>query len=602
MKKVIHWFQGLKLNIKFTIIIILFLMISMAIFAGVLFYNMEQNVIDQQKASMEYDMEKNQGQVLKNVDAINMSMQFFLNDTGLLKFLNGVKTGESISTEEVLEFYNRDIASLERMVNNNSYLYQVRVYVESESMQEMMPILFRQSRMENLAWSADANLEGWKFDYVDNLFSEKGLNQQKKIMSRVTEITDFENGKIGTLEVAMDMETMFPGLYEQQEGMFSCFSDENGIRYMGSNEPEQAAEYIDAALENGKKEKESATYYSKVGKEKLVIGRLYLKELNGTLICVHNITDEVQKVYDMRTVYIISMILLLVVLAFVIDWIVCSVLHKFYDILHSIRKIQKGDLDVVIEDCGTDEMGELGRQINKMMEHIHILMEENINRELLAKNSEIRALQNQINAHFIYNVLESIKMMAEIEEKYEISDAITSLGKLLRYSMKWVSGNVTVREEVEYIRNYLALINLRFDYEIFLSLKIPNEVMLQEIPKMSLQPIVENAIYHGIEELAEDTTIYIKGIVQGTDCVIEITDSGKGMTEEQVKEIYSKISGEIETSGGKGNGIGLKNVQDRIHINFGMEYGIQIASKLGCYTKIMVKIPMKFKEKSEEEA
>ncbi len=602
MKKVIHWFQGLKLNIKFTIIIILFLMISMAIFAGVLFYNMEQNVIDQQKASMEYDMEKNQGQVLKNVDAINMSMQFFLNDTGLLKFLNGVKTGESISTEEVLEFYNRDIASLERMVNNNSYLYQVRVYVESESMQEMMPILFRQSRMENLAWSADANLEGWKFDYVDNLFSEKGLNQQKKIMSRVTEITDFENGKIGTLEVAMDMETMFPGLYEQQEGMFSCFIDENGIRYMGSNEPEQAAEYIDAALENGKKEKESATYYSKVGKEKLVIGRLYLKELNGTLICVHNITDEVQKVYDMRTVYIISMILLLVVLAFVIDWIVCSVLHKFYDILHSIRKIQKGDLDVVIEDCGTDEMGELGRQINKMMEHIHILMEENINRELLAKNSEIRALQNQINAHFIYNVLESIKMMAEIEEKYEISDAITSLGKLLRYSMKWVSGNVTVREEVEYIRNYLALINLRFDYEIFLSLKIPNEVMLQEIPKMSLQPIVENAIYHGIEELAEDTTIYIKGIVQGTDCVIEITDSGKGMTEEQVKEIYSKISGEIETSGGKGNGIGLKNVQDRIHINFGMEYGIQIASKLGCYTKIMVKIPMKFKEKSEEEA
>jgi len=97
---------------------------------------------------------------------------------------------------------------------------------------------------------------------------------------------------------------------------------------------------------------------------------------------------------------------------------------------------------------------------------------------------------------------------------------------------------------------------------------------------MSLQPIVENAIYHGIEELAEDTTIYIKGIVQGKDCVIEITDSGKGMTGEQVQELYRKISGEIETSGGKGNGIGLKNVQDRIHINFGMKYGIEIASKL----------------------
>lgn len=602
MKRIVQRFQGLKLNIKFTVIIIIFLMISMAVLAGILFYNMEQNVIDQQKTSMEYNMEKNQGQVRKNVDAINMSTQFFLNDTGLLYFLNGVKTGENMSTEEMLEFYNQDIASLERMVNNNPYLYQIRVYVDSDSMQEMMPVLFRQSRMEKLAWSADASWEGWKFDYIDNLFAENGLTQQKKIMSLVTEITDFGNGKIGTLEVAMSMETMFPGLYEQQEGTFSCFIDENGNRYMGGNEPEQAAEYIDAVLEKEESKKESATYYTKVGKEKLVVGQLSLKEFNGTLICIHNITDEVQTVYDMRTIYIISMILLLIVLAFGINRIVRGVLRKFYDILHSIRKIQKGDLDVVIEDCGTDEMGELGRQINKMMEHIHILIEENITRELLAKNSEIRALQNQINAHFIYNVLESIKMMAEIEEKYDISDAITSLGKLLRYSMKWVSRNVTVREEVEYIRNYLALINLRFDYEIFLSLNIPEEVMIQEIPKMSLQPIVENAIYHGIEELAEDTTIYIKGIVQGRDCVIEITDSGKGMTEGQVQELYRKISGEIEASGGKGNGIGLKNVQDRIHINFGMKYGIEIASKLGCYTKIMVKIPMKYRETSEAEA
>lgn len=602
MKRIVQRFQGLKLNIKFTVLIIIFLMISMAVLAGVLFYNMEQNVIDQQKASMEYNIEKSQGQVLKNVDAINMSTQFFLNDTGLLNFLNEAKTGKSIRTEEMLDFYNRDIASLERMVNNNPYLYQVRVYVDSESIQEMMPILYQQSRMEKLAWSADASVDGWKFDYVDNLFAEGGLAQQKKIMSLVTEITDFENGKIGTLEVAMDMETMFPGLYEKQEETFSCFIDENGKRYVGGNESKRVAEYIDAVLENDESKKESVTYYTKVGKEKLVVGQLSLKELNGTLICINNITDEVQTVYDMRAVYIICMILLLMILAFVINWIVRGVLHKFYDILHSIRKIQKGNLEVVIEDCGTDEMGELGRQINKMMEHIHILIEENINRELLVKNSEIRALQNQINAHFIYNVLESIKMMAEIEEKYDISDAITSLGKLLRYSMKWVSGNVTVQEEVEYIRNYLALINLRFDYEIFLSLNIPEEVMIQEIPKMSLQPIVENAIYHGIEELAEDTTIYIKGMVQGQDCVIEITDSGKGMTEEQVQELYRKISGEIETSGGKGNGIGLKNVQDRIHISFGMKYGIEIASKLGCYTKIMVKIPMKYREKSEAEA
>ena len=155
-------------------------------------------------------------------------------------------------------------------------------------------------------------------------------------------------------------------------------------------------------------------------------------------------------------------------------------------------------------------------------------------------------MQNQINAHFIYNVLESIKMMAEIDEEYAISDAVTALGKLLRYSMKWVSGNVLVEQELEYIKNYMALINLRFDYEIYLSLNLPELVLKQEIPKMSLQPIVENAIYHGIEQMAEDTNIYIKGILDGDDCVIEITDAGKGMSEEEVEKLRLKIAGKIE--------------------------------------------------------
>lgn len=327
-----------------------------------------------------------------------------------------------------------------------------------------------------------------------------------------------------------------------------------------------------------------------------MIGYMPLKELGGTLVSVYDITDKVQQVYDMRTVFIVSMILILIMVAFFINFIVRGLLRKFYDILHSIRKVQKGDLDVVIEDCGTDEMGELGMQINKMLERIKQLMEDNLNRELLMKNSEIRALQNQINAHFIYNVLESIKMMAEIDEEYEISDAITSLGKLLRYSMRWTSGNVTVEEEVEYIKNYIALINLRFDYEIFLSLNLPPLILKQKIPKMSLQPIVENAIYHGIEELAEDTTIYVKGIEKEGDCMIEITDAGKGMTQEEVAELYKKISGEIETSGGSGNGIGLKNVQDRIQMNFGKKYGIEIISKLDCYTKVMVRIPLQGQE------
>ena len=152
---------------------------------------------------------------------------------------------------------------------------------------------------------------------------------------------------------------------------------------------------------------------------------------------------------------------------------------------------------------------------------------------------------------------------------------------------------------MEYIKNYMALINLRFDYEIYLSLNLPEIILQQEIPKMSLQPIVENAIYHGIEQMAEDTNIYIKGRVEGNDCVIEITDAGRGMTEEEVAQLRQKIAGELDSSGGSGNGIGLKNVQDRIQIAFGGAYGIEVASQIGCYTKIIVRIPMTHRGEAE---
>jgi two-component system sensor histidine kinase YesM len=184
-------------------------------------------------------------------------------------------------------------------------------------------------------------------------------------------------------------------------------------------------------------------------------------------------------------------------------------------------------------------------------------------------------------------------MMAEIDEEYEISDAITALGKMLRYSMKWVSGNVILSEELEYIRNYLKLMNLRYDFEVILSVNIPEELMDQEIPKMSLQPIVENAVLHGIEPVMTDTTVYIKARQEGSEFIVEVTDSGRGMTEDELKHIEEGIRGEVETAGGKGNGIGLKNVEDRIRLSFGKEYGLSIYSEYGKYTKVSVRLPRK---------
>lgn len=593
-QKLLTKYNGLGLNVKFMLLIILFIEAVVGIFSIFLFYNMQRNTIQEKVTAIHYEMDRQHAQIRKNVDGINMSTQFFLNDQALQDFLVELKQGHKMSADRLNAFYHDNIAAMERMVNSNLYLYQIRVYADQDDMQEMMPVLYSRDRMNRLAWAQDNQLYGWKFNYADTIFDSYTVAQNNRIMSLVTSIEDYEHGELAVLEVSMTMDTMFEGLYHANDGMVVCFVDEAGQQYYGSKE-DRDNPYIQAALENFCVGRGEQFKHRIMDGAEIIAGCVEIKELAGTLVCVQDISGAVGKIRRMRNGFVIIMILLIPFLAAGINVVVKSVLQQFYRIIDAIKRVQEGDLNVVIENCGTDEMGELADQVNKMLTEINHLMKEQLDRELLVKNSEIKALQNQINAHFIYNVLESIKMMAEIEEQYDISDAVTTLGKLLRYSMRWTTGNVTVAEEIEYIKNYLKLMNIRFDYEIFLSLNIPECIYAQQIPKMSLQPIVENAIYHGIEQMAEDTNIYIKGLVEDKSCVIEITDAGRGMSEEEVERLYKKISGEIETTGGSGNGIGLKNVQDRIKINFGEEYGIEIASKLGCYTKIMVRIPLQEK-------
>lgn len=613
MEGIKRWFSKQKLNVKFTWVIGIIVILPVIAIYMTLFNNIKQNAIKEELSNIQYQMNENYGEIRKTVELCNMSTQFFLNTQSLNDFLIKLKDNIPIETAELVAFNKNDIGMLERLVNSNPYLYQVRVYALNDDFPEMMPILYKKERMMQLPW-ADEYISGeWQFNYKDVIFPESVMNSAEHMMSLVTTIEDYEKGEIGVLEVAVRMDTIFPDIFQVDDTRWGCFIDNSGnihsngksTVYSQTDESvqvkETSTEESSSKWEDMKDEiisqvpidaGEESYIHAVIDGEQVIIGYLPVKELSGHIIQLVSIESKIGNINQQRNLNLVVLMAAFLLLVILINQIVKALLRRFYRILKTIREVQKGDIDVVVTDCGPDEMGELGTQINKMLEKIKKLIDENVKRELLMKDSELRALQNQINAHFIYNVLESIKMMAEVKEEYDISDAVTSLGKLLRYSMKWAGGNVTIEQEIEYIKNYLDLINLRFDYKITLALKIPDCIYKQEIPKMSLQPIVENAIIHGIEELAEDACIYMKAIIEGNDFLIEITDSGQGMSQDEVERLRRKILGDIQIGGGSGNGIGLKNVQDRIQMAFGSEYGIQIVSLKGCYTKVILKIPM----------
>lgn len=423
------------------------------------------------------------------------------------------------------------------------------------------------------------------------------LNSSQHLMGLIGEIKKEDGESLGIVEVAVDMETFFPEMFSEDPKTWAFFQvNGQNIYDEGKSEINDIWDKIKAFIPEAVEKHIPVVKYLKIDGKALLIAVLEVKELSGTYIQVYNLEEQMQKLMVIE--YIIVTVLLLVfgLLAWVVDLIVKTLLKSFYKMLNVVHQVQQGKLEQRVPNPGRDEIGNLSCQFNKMLDRIQILMKENMEREVLIKNTEIKALQNQINVHFIYNVLEAVKMMAEIREEYDISDSVTALGELLRYGMKWTSSNVKIREELEYIRNYVQLMNLRYDFEIILAVNIPEKIQEQKIPKMSLQPIVENAICHGMEETGEDATIYIKAICREKEYDIEITDSGRGMSQKQVERLNQRIEGEIEESGGAGNGIGLKNIQDRIHIMFGKEYGLYVISKEGCFTKVGLRLPYIEKE------
>jgi two-component system sensor histidine kinase YesM len=589
MGNILRTVAGWKLNRKFTLIIFLIVFIPVMALTSILFSTTRQTLIREKIGNIRLDMEQMHARIQKTVDVCQITTQALSSNASLLSYLRRVKSGDVIAVMDSLNFFRSDIATLGKLMYANPYLYQIRVFADSNTMPEMMPILYRTDRMRRLNWAQEPYLSGgWHFNYSDKLFPDYITTQTKHLMSLVTTIVDPIAGDVGIVETAVLMDNMLPGLFSASPLDFLCFESAGGGRYYDDSPGNPWGAHADEILSAAQ-----GFTQQKLDGQEILLAALPIPELSGRLVRAVSLEPEYSAIRRQLLIFYLCMAVFLGLLAVAINLVVKAVLRRFYAVTGAIGEVQKGNLDVIMPSSGSDEVSHMAVQINIMLDKIKQLMADNTKRELLAKNAEIRALQNQINAHFIYNVLESIKMTAEVEERYEIANAVTALGKLLRYSMKWSSQSVTVKEEIEYIRNYVALINLRFEYSIFLSLRVPDTILNQKIPKMSLQPIVENAICHGLEQIAQDAYIYMKGTVEGGDCLIEITDPGRGMSKEQLDTLHKKLSGELEADGGAGNGIGLKNVQDRLRITFGEGYGLTILSKQDYYTKVSVRIPLR---------
>lgn len=271
-----------------------------------------------------------------------------------------------------------------------------------------------------------------------------------------------------------------------------------------------------------------------------------------------------------------------------------GILKPLKDLEKTMNKVEIGDLNVHIEMERSDEIGSLSKNFNNMIKQLRE-MKDSIYREQEAKReAELSALQAQINPHFLYNTLDSIKWMAMVNGQNNICEMITALVSLLRSSINKGREIIAIREEINNVKNFIQIQRLRY-YDTFDVIYDLDETLMQcRIPKLILQPLVENALFHGLNNTADGGRIYINLRKSNNNILIEVIDNGKGMDKEELEGIYTNRINQ------KFSGVGIKNVDERLKLHFGEQYGLKFFSEPGKGTKVEVLMPITYANEKED--
>ena len=304
--------------------------------------------------------------------------------------------------------------------------------------------------------------------------------------------------------------------------------------------------------------------------------------IKGTGISLNNLKTR------LFIVFVIFLIIFIVIL--INTYISFRVTNPIRELEKSVKKLEEGNLDADIYMGGSYEVQHLGKSVQDMQHRIKGLMQDIVTEHEEKRKSEFDSLQAQINPHFLYNTLDIIVWQIENEKQSEAVHTVTALARFFRLSLGKGRNIVTVKDEIEHVKNYLMIQHMRFKNKFDYEFEISENVLELSSLKLMLQPLVENAIYHGMEFMDGDGLITIKAWRENEELYLSVADNGLGMTEEKVGLV---LSGKGNSGNGRGSGIGVKNVNERIKLYFGEDYGLIIDSEPDEGTTIIIHLPAK---------
>jgi len=605
----------MKLQTKLVGAYIFIILVPIIVFSIYLFNDFYENTVKEMMRSNQYITDMEYNNIMNNIDLMERAAQLMLSDGEVKDYMT---VSQELDTLSLLEFSNNVVPNLQRIQFNNPNIAHIRMFSNNPYIKEMWPIFLDESRVRDKPWynkvMQNQGVELWQFEPEDRDVLQRATTmvpEKKPKVSLLREINYDYLGTAGIVQIDMYLDEFLPKVFSsvQDEQSQMLMMDNDSQVYYNTTYPllaKVSTDELKQQLDQTIKGDPAASYFEiAFNGEPFICIFKKLDRLDAYLINVVSLQDSLHKASISRNTIIVVSILLILILS-VITYLTSRLLFKrLRQLQNSMKSVRNGNFQVNIDVHGGGEVGEIASHFKMLMKKINGLIADAVNKQAAAKEAELNALKNQIDSHFLYNTLENLKMLAEVEGQYVISDSLTSLGGMMRYNLQWTSNYVRLKDEIKHIRNYIAIMNVRYNDRISLQLYVSPAHMEQEILKMSLQPIVENAVKHGMqtttdgEELPLVLSIKVDDLQDAT--IIEIIDNGRGISAERQQRInqmirmndldFRQIYRDSEDKPYKGSGIGLRNVNQRVEMNYGTQYGISIQSVEGKYTSVSIKLP-----------
>ena len=443
---------------------------------------------------------------------------------------------------------------------------------------------------------AEKPADAYQLEVVDNPFFKKNGEKMIPIVRKLD--VAGSNSKEGWGFLGFSAKLYEEELRKANNGDTMLVASQSGTIIAEENTDIYSAEELEIIIRDLlQREELSGVFRQKVQGEQCLIAYSH-HAMSGILTCeimpVRFISNEKMLITCLAVFLFISCLVVGTGLAVIFS----NRLRKPVALLNSqVKKIGNGDFSPNPSIESEDELGEIGRGINKMSARISNLLAKSVEDEREKKNLEIKMLQAQINPHFLYNTLDSIRWIAVIQKNASIVKMVTALSGLLKNMAKGFNEKVTLRAELDFLSDYITIEKMRYMEMFDVEIDVAEEELYQaKIIKLTLQPLVENAIFSGIEPGGKNGSIKIRIWQEEEKLCISVKDDGVGMTEEKIQDIMNNPQ---KRKGDTMSGIGLPNVDQRIKLVYGDEYGLRIKSQVGEYTEILVTLPIEYGKENE---